>query len=86
MEEVGRAERVVSQHSCLLALLSFWGNLPAWVPGRKRPAWTWSGLVTVLDVQGPKEGHSCVHGGKGAFSEAGGEQCPVRVSWQDTGG
>lgn len=44
------------------------------------------GLVTVLDGQSPKAGHSCVHGGKGAFSEAGGEQCPVRVSWQARGG
>ena len=34
MEEVGGAEQVVSQRSCLLALLSSWGNLPAWVPGR----------------------------------------------------
>lgn len=83
MEEVGGAEHVVSQRSCLLALLSSWGNLPSWVLGRKSPAWTWPGLVTVLHVQGPKEGLSYVYGGKGAFSQAGGERCLLRASWQD---
>ena len=59
MEEVGGAEHVVSQHSCLLALLSSWGNLPAWVPGRKHPARAWPGLVTELHVQGPKGSLLC---------------------------
>lgn len=73
MEEVGGAEHVVSQRSCLLALLSSWGSLPAWVLGRKRPAWTCPGAVTcpVPVFIGPKKGLSYVYGGKGAFSQGG---------------